>query len=146
MIFIKQKQCVRTISKVQYNAHTEPLFWILKILPLNDLILQQKLMLMHSIFYGYSVTMFEFQLNAGAGLHRFALRNANNFFEPRSNKKSLDELPIFELPKIWNNFDNDIKEKSNKLEFKTLIKYTRLDLYENFQCDKLFCRSCMLTV
>ena len=146
MIFKKQKQCVRTISKVQYNAHTEPLFWNLKILPLNDLILQQKLMLMHSIFYGYSVTMFDFQLNAEADLHRFALRNANNFFEPRSNKKSLDKLPIFELPKIWNNFDNDIKEKSNKLEFKTLIKYTRLDLYENFQCDKLFCRSCMLTV
>ena len=49
-LFIKQKQCIRTLSKSAYNAHTEPLFSNHKILNLYDLIIQQKLKLMHSVY------------------------------------------------------------------------------------------------
>jgi hypothetical protein len=42
-ILIKQKQALRIISGAQYNAHTEPLFKMQNILPINDLILFFKL-------------------------------------------------------------------------------------------------------
>ena len=51
MLALKQKRCIHIICKASYNAHTEPLFHLLKILPLADLILQQKLNFMHSIEY-----------------------------------------------------------------------------------------------
>jgi len=53
-LFIKQKRCIRTIYQSKYNAHTEPLFGSLKILPLPDLVIQQRLNFMHSIVYSYA--------------------------------------------------------------------------------------------
>ena len=48
-LFFLQRKCVRIISKSKFNAHTEPLFYSSQILPIHDLILQQKLLSMHSI-------------------------------------------------------------------------------------------------
>ena len=58
VILNKQKQCVRLITKSKYNSHSEPLFFKTKILPLEDLIIQQKLLLMHSLAHNYSVVKY----------------------------------------------------------------------------------------
>ena len=50
-IFLKQKNCIRILSKAKYNADTNPLFFSLKFLPVAELILLQKLCFMHSIEY-----------------------------------------------------------------------------------------------
>ena len=142
-LFKKQKQCIRTLSKSAYNAHTEPLFSTHKILNLYDLIIQQKLKFMHSVYYGYSELIFDFQLNSGVASHRFRLRNANDFHEQRSNKASLDRLPYFDFPKVWNSFNPDIKGVLDKIEFKTQVKYNLLDNYTNFICQKLVCNTCL---
>ena len=142
-LFRKQKQCIRTLSKAAYNAHTEPLFSTHKILNLYDLIIQQKLKFMHSVYYGYSDLNFDFQLNSGVASHSFRLRNANDFQEHRSKKASFDRLPYFDFPKIWNSFNPDIKGVLDKIEFKTQIKYNLLDNYSNFICQKLVCNTCL---
>ena len=51
-------KCIRTIAKARYNAHSEPLFYELKILPFPDLILHQKLSFMHSIDFRYAPPSF----------------------------------------------------------------------------------------
>ena len=53
-----QRKCIRTIAKARYNAHYEPLFYELKILPFTDLILHQKLLFMHSIAFSYAPPSF----------------------------------------------------------------------------------------
>ena len=98
---------------------------------------------MHSVYYGYSELIFDFQLNSGVASHRFRLRNANDFQEHRSNKASLDRLPYFDFPKIWNSFNPDIKGVLDKIEFKTQVKYNLLDNYSNFICQKLVCNTCL---
>ena len=82
----KQKQCIRTISKSKYNAHSEPLFFQLQILPFEDLITHHKLMFMHAIAHSYSAVNFpQFTLSFQANTHRFNLRDDNDFFIPRTN-------------------------------------------------------------
>ena len=98
---------------------------------------------MHSIYYGYCKLDFYFLLNSDAAAHRFRLRNANDFLEYRSIRASLDRLPLFNFPKIWNNFNIDIKGIFDKIEFKTQVKYNLLDNYANFTCQKLVCNTCI---
>ena len=50
-----QKKCVRIISKASYNSHAQPLFFSLDILPLPDIIIQQQLLITHSIDQKYSI-------------------------------------------------------------------------------------------
>ena len=66
----KQKQCIKITHKAKYNAHTEPLFYKAQILPLDDLILQQKITFMHSLMYKYApVSYQDFYPNREANIH-----------------------------------------------------------------------------
>jgi len=53
-----KKKAIRVITKSPYNAHTPPLFFINKILPLDKIIKQSKLLFMHSIFNEYAPISF----------------------------------------------------------------------------------------
>ena len=66
----KQKQCIWIIHKAKYNAPTGPLFLKAQILPLDDLILQQKITFMHSLMYKYApVSYQDFYPNREANIH-----------------------------------------------------------------------------
>ena len=144
MLFNKQKQCIRFIHKAKYNAHTEPLFHKSQILPLNDLILQQKLVFMHSLFYNYSqVTFPDFVFNRDVGLHRFNFRNDCDFFIPHTNSSFIQKMPLIDFPKSWNELDHTIKEITSKGMFKKQLKLFFLDKFSNFRCQNLVCYACM---
>ena len=92
MIFNKQKQCIRIINKSRYNSHSEPLFYASKILPLEDLILQQKLLFMHSLTHGHLTVDFpHFIINQAANDHRFDLRNDGDYHVPRTNLSTVQK-------------------------------------------------------
>ena len=55
---ILQKKAIRIITKSKSNSHTNPLFLETKILPFDKLIIQSKLLFMHSIEYGYGLPTF----------------------------------------------------------------------------------------
>ena len=138
LLFKKQKQCLRLISNAKYNAHTEPLFYTHRILQLPDLLTQQKMMLMHSIFYNYSPSFFpQFQLNVNYNRHGYVLRNQYDYHVPRSICSFTSKMPLIEFPKCWNDFDEDIRSVNNHLAFKTLLKSYFMDFV------LLFCISCV---
>ena len=142
MLELKQKQSIRIVTKSKYNAHTEPLFFEHKILPFMDLVYQQKLLIMHSIYYNYSNTSYEFQLN-NRTTHNFELRSSDDFTIPRSYRYVLDKMPLFDFPRAWNLCNPDFKGITDRIEFKTILKYGLLDRVDNFSCNRLICRSCM---
>jgi hypothetical protein len=57
-LFTKQKAAIRIITNSAYNAHTEPLFKSLSILPLTSLILVLNLKFFHSYVYNYLPSSF----------------------------------------------------------------------------------------
>jgi hypothetical protein len=116
-ILIKQKQALRIISGAQYNAHTEPLFKMQNILPINDLILFFKLQFMQQYVQGLLPQSF-------AGVWRTTgelaqdeenwpnLRNRdyNDLVVPFARLTITERFPLTSFPKIWNAFnDFDIK-------------------------------------
>ena len=143
-IFNKQKQIVRIICKAKYNAHSEPLFYNAKILPLEDLITQQKLMFMHSIAHNYCPVNFPFfNFNMDMNNHRFDLRNDNDFYVQRATSTFVQNMPLISFPSSWNNLDQNYKSITSKLLFKKSLKSELLDKYSNFRCDRTLCISCI---
>ena len=72
--------------KASYNSHSQPLFSSLDILPLPDLIIQQQLLIMHSIDQKFSTVNYDgvfFFKNSALTDHPYPLRNADDFFLPR---------------------------------------------------------------
>ena len=144
LIFNKQKQCIRIITKSKYNSHTEPLFFATQILPLDDLIVQQKLVFMHSLMYGHSAVIYpHFISNLNANEHRYVLRNDDDYFVPRTNLTFVQKMPLIDFPLTWNRIDQSLKEISSKLLFKKTIKLELLDKYRDFRCTRTICISCM---
>ena len=113
-IFKKQKQCIRIINNAKFNAHTEPLFYNSSILPFNELIIEQKLVLLHPIMHNYSKNNLEFQKLSNVQVHNYPLRNCHDFHVPRTLSTRLCKMPFFDLPKVWNSIDDEIKKISLK--------------------------------
>ena len=144
MLANKQKQCLRIIMKSKYNAHSEPLFYKSQILPLEDLILQQKLLLMHSLVHGYSAVSFpQFISNQTANVHRYTFRDDNDFHVPRTTQSLVQKMPLIDFPSSWNSLDPSLKEISSKYGFKKILKQELLDKYSNFRCNRSICISCI---
>ena len=137
MIFNKQKQCVRIIRKAKYNSHTEPLFYESQILPLEDLLTQQKLIFMHSIAHQYSSVNFpQFISNRSVNEHRYTFRNESDFFVHRTNLSTVQKMPLIDFPSTWNNIDQSLKEIPSKIVFKKTIKHELLAKYSDFRCNR----------
>ena len=147
-LYVKQKRCVRTISKSKYNAHSEPLFFSLKILPLPDLIIQQRLHFMHSIEYSYAPSSFydlsTFPKNSTVENHVYPLRNLGLFNIPRIKNNFLKRFPFHSFTSTWNDLDTSLSSISSKILFKMKLKLYLLNKLDGFVCDKLFCYSCSI--
>ncbi len=157
-IITMQKNAIRTISNAPYNAHTEPLFKKLKILPFNKLIYFFNLQIMQQYRQGFLPTAFnriwitnqerrllqadeEDQANA-----HLVLRNHDMLYVPPSRLSTTAKHPYFNLPKTWTEFSNEnIKILRNKLEFNHALKSHLLDLLsDTIVCNRLLCPVCHL--
>jgi len=94
---------IRIISKSQYNAHTAPLFLNLKILPLEKIIKQSKLLFMHSVYYDYAPTSFQQTWTKSNERDNAPnLRNKNDFRLPNPRIEFFKKIPLYALPYEWN--------------------------------------------
>jgi hypothetical protein len=117
-----QKKAIRIITKNTYNAHTGPIFKQLKILPLEKIILQAKLHFMHSIEFNYAPQSFdEIWTKNNVVLQNYNLRQMDKYALPYPRIEFFKKIPIYSLPKEWNNI-GDLTFQSNKNLFRNLLK------------------------
>ena len=78
------------------------------------------------------------------GENEIQLRNADHLQIAASTLTSLDIMPLFDFPRIWQSFpDEQIKILRKKIEFDTKLKKKFIDdLSENVNCNRLFCPAC----
>ena len=121
-IFKLQKKVIRIITLSDYNAHTEPLFKSLKILPYHKLIYQANLSLMHSIHFEYSPQALHniFPRNSDRNVN-YNLRNQDDYATVRVRFNALKKFPLYALPSIWNQADNN-RYISNPFSFKYALR------------------------
>jgi hypothetical protein len=146
----KQKDAVRIVTLSPYNSHTEPLFKKLNILPLQHLIHYFTLQFVQQFKFKHLPLAFnnEWTLNEDrfANLELMPLRNTDDFYVPFARIDQIKRLPLFSLPKIWNEFEDDvIKCESSKLIFNSMLKSHLIGkLNANYICSRLLCPHCHL--
>jgi hypothetical protein len=149
-ITVMQKKAVRLISNSNYNAHSEPLFKSLSILPFNDLIFFFNVQLMQQYNQGFLPPSFNDVWITNATRNRegfiLQLRNRENFHVPFARLQSSLQQPLINLPRTWIQFSNEeIKVIRNKIEFNQKLKQFLLSkLSATVQCTRLLCPSCHL--
>ena len=148
-IFKMQKKAIRIISGASYNAHTEPLFKKLQVLPLPDLISFTKIQFMQRFKQKFLPSSFEetwvFNDIRNIGQNDIQLRNYDQIQPVHSTLTSLDIFPLFNFPKIWQDFpDEQIKITRKKTEFDTKLKtFFHKDLADTVNCNRLLCPACL---
>jgi len=151
-LITKQKMAIRILSNKTYNAHTEPLFKNLEILPLNDLVDFFKLKFFHSYVFNTIPSAFastwptslEQRHNDGQVHLLYNLRNNDDFFIPFVRTTFLSRFPLYNFPDLWNNLPRELKDIPNKISFSiNLKKYFLNKLNENYTCTRLICHACL---
>jgi hypothetical protein len=151
-LITKQKTAIRILANKSYNAHTEPLFKSLEILPLNDLISFFKLKFFHSFvfntipksFTATWLTTIEQRHNDGQLQLLYNLRNNDDYFIPFARTSFLMRFPLFDLPKLWNNLPFSLKDIPSKNTFSiSLKKFLLSKLSDSFTCNRLVCHACL---
>ena len=132
---------MRLIKKTKYNAHTQPIFASINILPLLELIYQQKLHLIHAFIHNYLPNSFEnfILLNNQVYVHNYIFRNDRYFFVPLANTEFLKRFPFYSSPLAWNNLHNNLKNISSKKLFSINLKQNLIQTCLNYHCNRLFC-------
>ena len=150
-LFLKQKAAIRVLTSSNYNAHTEPLFKELGILPLPSLCSYFKVQFMQKFTQGFLPESFNNVWVTNrirrADQDHIELRNDNDLFIPYARLTSTEKLPLVAFPKIWSAFpDERIKFIRNVPEFNMELKnYYLNQLSSNPTCNRLLCPHCHLT-
>jgi len=146
-----QKSAIRILCNSKYNAHTQPLFKQLGILPVPELVEYFKIQFMQKFSFGLLPAAFVnlWTTNAArnqANIHRYPLRNSDNLHIPLARLASNDNHPLYSFPRLWENFnDPQIKLIRNKLEFNSKLKKFFLNKLPDVpNCNRLFCPNCSL--
>jgi len=158
-ITLMQKKAIRLISNSKYNAHTEPLFKSLKILPFDKLIEFFNLQMMQRYIQGFLPKAFRSTWITNAerrlGLHEDnnedfirILRNDENIYIPFARLSFSIRQPLIIIPTTWTEFDApEIKILRNKLEFNQKLKEHLISkLSASVNCSRILCPACHLTV
>ena len=120
----------------------------LQILPLPNLISFSKLQFMQRFNQNFLPSSFNetWVKNSirNIGENDIQLRNFDQLRLTHANLTSLDLFPLYNFPKIWQDFPNEqIKIIRKPSEFDAKLKGFFLDdLASNVVCNRLFCPSC----
>ena len=133
-----QKRCVRNIAGKKSRSHTDPIFKDLGILKLKDLFELNCAVIMYDIVYKH-----EFNNLGGIFQLSHSTRTKNIILES-CKKEFLKHFPTWWLPRIWNEYPNDLKQLSTKNSFKHVIYCMLTSKYiENpKKCKNLTCPDC----
>jgi DNA primase large subunit len=147
-LFKKQKIAIRLLSNAKYNAHTEPLFKTLDIMPLPSLIQFFQLQFMQHFQQRFLPVIFSdawiYNSVREIGENSIVLRNMDQLRVPFARISLVEKLPLVSFPTIWENFpDENIKFLRNKDEFNKKLKtYLLKKLSYVINCTRLYCPSC----
>ncbi len=132
-ILIMQKKAIRTVTNAPYNAHTNPLFLELNVLPFDKLITLNRLLFMHAIAYNYAPKTFDntWITNAERNIGH-DLRNNDFFVMPQVRIELFRRFPLYALPHELNILGENIRLQHNRTTFKiALTDFLLSSLHDN---------------
>lgn len=138
-IELLQKRAIRTVYNMNKFTHAEPLLKQSRLLNIKDSYKLSCMAFLRKVIFCEApssiVDMFTFNYQRG--------RRTNVFNEKFPINNLYDSLPIFALPKLWNNTTLPKRLDVSTLTYKSSIKKTILDDYYS-SCDIQDCQACFL--
>jgi hypothetical protein len=117
-----QNKAIKIVSN-QNNTPIPILFYQLGILPLDKIILLNKLLFMHAIAYRYNLDSFNnIWFTNNLRELDMELRNVNEFMMPLVRRESFRKSPLYTLPLAWNQC-GVVKLHANRCTFKIALTY-----------------------
>ena len=128
-MLLLQKRAIRLICNVSYRAHTDVLFRENRILKITDLYRLQLGCFMYNININATPTVFKGMFQKNNVIHNYSTRQANDFHLPKNRTNFGNKTFKFSGPKLWNSFDDSIKQAPNFNRFKCKLKRMFLEMY-----------------
>jgi hypothetical protein len=124
-ITVLQKRAIRLIANKSYNAHTEPIFKSLEILPFLNLVTFFNLQFMQHYFQGFLPSSFNNVWLTNVTRHRedFLLALSENVNIPFARLHSSTIQPLVNLPRLWSQFEEEsIKSFAKQIRIQSKAK------------------------
>jgi hypothetical protein len=141
-----QKKAVRIIVNEKYNAHTEPIFKMLKLLRIQDIAALQELKFCFKLENGMLPSYFLNGLfKRNSEIHSRNTRYANHLYIPRVHHEFARNSIQYLIPMAYNNCSQSIRQKmlTHSLpSFSKLIRYNFINNY-NEVCTIRNCYICL---
>ena len=110
-LYILQKKAVRFMTFSTFDEHSTPLFRLLEIMKLYDLVTFHIALFMHKFHNNSLPSNFDAFFNSVLNIHNYNTRSAANqsYYLPRARTNyGIFNIP-FQGPKVWNSLGKDIK-------------------------------------
>ena len=109
-IFLKQKRAIRAISCAGYNAHTEPLFKIYKLLKIDDIYNRRLLVLYYNLVHNkVPQYLSSFLPNTSLATNRYPIRHPR-LQPPFHSHAFISQTCKYNLPVLLNSINNQSDE------------------------------------
>ena len=141
-LFIMQKMVIRSISNAHFRAHSDPLFQKLKVLKLKDLLILERITLVHKFKHNYLPKAFPPNFLVQANADSLGRRtDPNDFIHPYQLTKLTVRHPTNLLISSWNSLSPELKTVGELKLFKQQFIDSKLASYIS-DCTKINCFSC----
>ena len=139
-----QKRAVRTINKAKYRSHTDPLFKKSHILKLQDMYTFQSTLFMYDYINNRLPASFKHTFPFNREIQEFrSTRQSNLLYTAPGASNFSASLPLYHLPRIWNEWSRAIPNPISRAHFKSQVNKNLLASYaEAVKCSNNFCKDC----
>ncbi len=136
-----QKRAIRHVENTKnYIRHTNDLFTKYKMLKFEDIVKY------HTMRLGYKLVHKRSPMGLKQNMKKIggSTRRKNDLKLPRYKYEKFKKLVGFQVPKLWNNLDEEIKNARNETQAKRIMKAHTIKRYEDLPpCKTQNCPACM---
>ena len=130
-LLLLQKRALRIITHSNYLAHSEPLFYNLKTLKINDIHIWQTGIFMYKYTFNQLPSSFHNTFTYNSTIHSYPTRHATDYH--LENPKLVVALKSIRHmgPDIWNALPNNLRHNTSLHSFKSHFKRMLLSKYHS---------------
>ena len=138
-----QKRAIRTIHNKKFNSHTDPLFKRSRILRISDIYKLEVMLFMYDFINDSLPQSFRHTFSLVSGNHTYDTRQNYLFNLPRTKSRSVDKLPLYHYPSVWNQNAAYINCQVSRYCFRRSFKASQLAKYQDrVECNNKLCHDC----
>ena len=130
-LYVLQKKAIRIIFDKDFFSHTNPLFYVNKLLKAQDLYDYNLGQFMYKYCNNELPNVFSSMFTKNSSIHKYPTRQSNSLHLPLTRTLFAKRTFNFTGPKLWNSLDQSLKEPQKLQTFKQKYRKILLEKYND---------------